>query len=303
MNKIYGDTEYSDICFKLDDGTIFHAHKVILAYSGSSYFRSVIYSKNFKESTTNIVELEDCSNTVFEIALKHAYGVLTFKDKYNDIEDVRNIFVAASRFDCTELVIVLSSKMITPDEQLIFANVVLDYGEEFKHHLTSKYLSIIDMTIDHQKLTQMIELMKIHSFVIEGFLYDCCNQQNLQTIDNDLIVACLKKVDYTKLIKMYDLLRCLAKHNYLPYQEVLKLLHFQDIHILEKYPLKVGIVKTYKEYLAKLEDGMMGWTLQFASRSQHIDGIYKIETYYPESLKGLPEENLETMTFVIYEDF
>jgi len=301
MNKIYGDTEYSDICFKLDDGTIFHAHKVILAYSGSSYFRSMIYSKNFKESTSNIVELKDCSNSVFEIALKHAYGILVFKDKYNDIEDVRNIFAAASRFDCVNLVEVLSSKMVEYDEQLIFANVVLDYGEEFKHHLASKYLSIIDMTMDHQKLTQIINLMSVMPNVIEGFLYDCFKQQNLETINNDLIVACLKKVDYIKL--MPDVSRYLAKHNYLPYQEVLKLLHFQDIHILEKYPLKVGILKTYKEYLAKLEDEMIGWTLQFTFRSRRIDGINKIETYYPECLKGLPEENLETMTFVIYEDF
>lgn len=261
-----------DVTFKLHfegKGALMRAHKVVLATCKSSYFKTLVKGK-FKESTTNIVELQDCNPVVFQIAIKSVYGILTPEepDEGNSLEltkeYLKNIFDAASLFDCHHLVSRLVDLQCLANK-LLLVDLALQYNDEFIKYIRGEFCeNFYDMVTyfeeNYTEIEQRIELLTkvakclyLRPIFINEFLINC---QIINDKDyfgaKDLIIELLKKCDIQYLLKDdvgKVVIRQFARLGYVDNCELIKFYQYSSPIILEICPLKVGFQLGYNEFL------------------------------------------------------
>jgi len=92
FRDLVGSTEFADVVFQLDDGSLFPAHKAILA-ARSKYFRTM-FTGGMQESTAKEVRLQWVSKEVFHILMVYLYSATA------DCEEnmVLQVFEIADRY-------------------------------------------------------------------------------------------------------------------------------------------------------------------------------------------------------------
>lgn len=105
LRRLYEDDSMKDITFKLASGTTFRAHRCILKVSSVEWFQ-VILASEFKDASSEVVEIGDCSDKVFEIALLWAYEIF---DNNSSVEDC---FLAADKFLAPSLIQHYSARVV-----------------------------------------------------------------------------------------------------------------------------------------------------------------------------------------------
>lgn len=101
MQKYFNDAAFSDITLiaKLDDKErTFHAHKVVMA--ASSLWFETLFTNGMKETYSNEVTLADTDPAIFELVLRHCYGM---EVDITDIQQAETIVVLSDRFGIDRL--------------------------------------------------------------------------------------------------------------------------------------------------------------------------------------------------------
>jgi hypothetical protein len=101
MQKYFNDAAFSDITLiaKLDDKEkTFYAHKVVMA-SSSPWFET-LFTNGMKETYSNEITLADTDPAIFELVLRHCYGI---EVDITDMQQAENIVVLSDRFGIDRL--------------------------------------------------------------------------------------------------------------------------------------------------------------------------------------------------------
>ena len=100
MRAIYEDVKYRDITFKLDSGTLFGAHRVVLDNSGVEWFEKLL-SGRFGDAKQEVIEVHEVSDLSFEIILKWCYKI---ERDVTRLEDIEHYFHTSAMFIQPKLV-------------------------------------------------------------------------------------------------------------------------------------------------------------------------------------------------------
>lgn len=305
MQKLY-QSNFQDVEFKLDDGRVFGAHKVVLLNSKVEWFKTMLTSK-FKDSEQKTLEIHDIESDVFEIALKYAYDMLPSTGKF-EFEIIYPIFKAANYFTCFDLSNQLIKRATYQQEKLCCLDCALQFGgkilepchglklsiEEVRLYFLDKYVNNNDGEDNEEDkeedkeenekialnlINETLEISSLDQANIWTFLYE-----SLETCDEECIIILLKKIDYITMSISNKLginvLTRLAKRGLVPYLEIIHLLTYgMESFIIDTFPLKVGYLSAHGE----IGTFMFGWDPKRRQRinmeyghvvAQHVQYVY-----------------------------
>ena len=251
MYRIYDDNRYHDIYFKLDNQQLMGAHRVVLITSDVEWFQTLLKSP-FKDSKEQVVEVYDITSEVMHLILRYAYGIQPcYKDL--DFETVFTIFQAANYFSCRSLVKYLKDYLSAhPDQTKIFwyVDCLIKFNTgfletdpipfpidifELHQYFEKKYLEpeIID---EAYKVCQLIEHRLMEYLSQEGTV------ESLSLVGAETL---LKKIIYERLKYYYSgiflsILMRFAKRGLIPYPEIIHFINYDEEHVIDVFPLKVG---------------------------------------------------------------
>jgi len=268
MQHLFDDTKYHDIRFKLDDGTVFGGHRVVLYHSKVQWFKTML-SGDFREATDSTVQVREVESHVFEIALKYAYGITPFLEKFSfEKQNVMPIFQAASHFVCHDLVFDLHNKWLPETSSsiilqgpvakkvLCFVDCGLQFGGEFHYIISEFRLRIMDISnyFLHDYGYEG-DLPKSAALIREAYSISKLNHDDILSylkmpkivdgMDLELAEIFLPKIDYvrgscTDRIDFIRILTKLGNKQLIPLTEIIHLTLYEIPIIIEKYPLKVA---------------------------------------------------------------
>jgi hypothetical protein len=168
LRRLYDDDSSKDVTFVLDSRKTFTAHRCVLKVSTVDWLQTIVQS-NFKEATSSIIKISDCSDNVFEIALMWAYELV---DNRKPMQDT---FLAADRFLAPSLIQHYADAVIETDDTkyVEFLVEMMKYPLIFKDVLKTVYarraIDIIHVLrrIEYQDRAEEILVFMVKNYIFE----------------------------------------------------------------------------------------------------------------------------------------
>ena len=224
MEKLYEDEENRDVWFLLDDGKKYGGHRVVLMNSDVEWFSTILKS-SFRESKEKTISVKDVESFVFEIALKYAYGIVSFDGRFIfNRESVLPIFKAASHFLCKNLIEKLRDRCAN-SAKIVFIDCGLQFGDEFLNYISAFDISIENsikyfnkIYSDEEERQEFMQKFFDISSIKEGEVYNYLNETGVaETLDLKIAERFLKIINYTYRMNAnsatFPLLLCIPNKN------------------------------------------------------------------------------------------
>ena len=247
MEHLWTDIKYHDIHFKLDDETIFGAHRVVLANSKVEWFVTMLNSE-FRDKTEKTIEIHDIETDVFEIALKYAYGMTPFDKQFKiKFETLYPIFKAASRFVCHSLINELKLKWFVRDKQdklqvLHYIDCILQFGGEFITQTYDFKLNIMDVKIYF--LRKYDNNYSDNDITIQN-LFENNEEDNSKFVDDETTIENNENIKYS--IKEAWKLCSFEQNDILSYLNIPGVIENMDIEEAEIFLKQIKYVEMYNK--------------------------------------------------------
>ena len=256
----------------LDDGTIFGAHRIVLAHCQVDYFRTLV-NGNFQEAVApglavaanglTPVAIREVSADVFKIALEAAYGIMpqTSLPGFKHAA-MLTVFQAASRFGCVALVEHLRKGTETSETKytMAFLQCRLEFPEFAAHQPTFCSASVLspiakycEKHLDGHDRDKAVDLMEAALLAMpERFLLVSNVLEMLDGVADyarpSLVQALLRQISFvgsnvlsaSYRPKTLPLLKRLGARGLFPMGELVTYFAEKDPFVISNYPFKVG---------------------------------------------------------------
>ncbi len=252
LTRLFNDDTYKDIIFELDSGIRMSAHRNVLYVSCVEWFQ-VLLKSSFKESSSEIVRIKDCSSKILEIAIKCAYEFDTHR------EPIKDLFEAANKFMCPFLINNYINRHIifTESQFVAFIVAVMKYPYGYDNILkqiticpmqTLKRILLKPKYVKHTEEIMLFILEKCQLMTETQYTYFLTDWLDFNKEIRSVTIELLKHANiisvYTKDVERHKkLIKKLISLGYYDSREVDKFYKYPQHIVIQKYPLKIGNIE------------------------------------------------------------